>query len=203
MRASTSTVWEERARDRALNVVLPLLESEGYDKIQLVDVAEKARMSLATIYKYFPSRDELLVAAVERWMDENAYQFPPLRDEPIFDALMRVYRKIFEPWEEHPRMLEAYVRARASTHGSRLLAHGEAAVIPVLNAILSGLDPAFAEDLSMIITHVNYSVYTHVASGQMDVSEILPTFERTLSRLLNPQRPASAKARTKATTRPR
>ena len=101
MRASTSTVWEERARDRALNVVLPLLESEGYDKIQLVDVAEKARMSLATIYKYFPSRDELLVAAVERWMDENAYQFPPLRDEPIFDALMRVYRKIFEPWEEH------------------------------------------------------------------------------------------------------
>jgi AcrR family transcriptional regulator len=180
---------------------LPLLESEGYDKIQLAEVAEKARMSLATIYKYFPSRDELLVAAVERWMDENAYQFPPLRDEPIFEALMRIYRKIFEPWEEHPRMLEAYVRARATAHGSRLLEHGEAAVVPVLSAILGGLDPAFAEDLSMIITHVNYSVYTHVASGQMKVSEILPTFERTLSRLLNPERPANLKAHTKASKR--
>jgi AcrR family transcriptional regulator len=201
MRASTSSVWEERARDRALSVVLPLLESEGYDKIQLVDVAEKARMSLATIYKYFPSRDELLVAAVERWMDENAYQFPPLRDEPIFDALMRVYRKIFEPWEEHPRMLEAYVRARASGHGSRLLAHGEAAVTPVTREIMSGLDPTFAEDLGMIIMHVNFSVYTHVASGQMKISEILPTFERTLSRLLNPEQPANFTARTKATTR--
>jgi AcrR family transcriptional regulator len=186
MRASTSSVWEERARDRALSVVLPLLESEGYDKIQLADVAEKARMSLATI---------------ERWMDENAYQFPPLRDEPIFDALMRIYRKIFEPWEEHPRMLEAYVRARASGHGSRLLAHGEAAVIPVTREIMSGLDPAFAEDLGMIIMHVNFSVYTHVASGQMKISEILPTFERTLSRLLNPERPANSKARTNTTTR--
>jgi TetR/AcrR family transcriptional regulator, cholesterol catabolism regulator len=198
MRASTSRVWEERARDRAISAVLPLLEAEGYDRIQLVDVADKARMSLATIYKYFPSRDELLVAAVERWMDENAYQFPPLRDEPVFEALMRVYRKIFRPWEEHPRMLEAFVRARTTAYGSRLIARGEAAVAPVLSAILSGLDPAFAEDLGMIITHVNYSVYTHVAAGQMKISEILPTFERTLYRILNPEINENFKARSRS-----
>jgi TetR/AcrR family transcriptional regulator, cholesterol catabolism regulator len=190
MRASTSRVWEERARDRAISAVLPLLEAEGYDRIQLVDVADKARMSLATIYKYFPSRDELLVAAVERWMDENAYQFPPLRDEPVFEALMRVYRKIFRPWEEHPRMLEAFVRARTTAYGSRLIARGEAAVVPVLSAILSGLDP--------IITHVNYSVYTHVAAGQMKISEILPTFERTLYRILNPEINENFKARSRS-----
>ena len=49
----------------------------GFDKWQLRDVAEIAKVSLATIYKHFPSRDDLIVATVERWMDEHVYK--PIR----------------------------------------------------------------------------------------------------------------------------
>jgi TetR/AcrR family transcriptional regulator, cholesterol catabolism regulator len=190
------TVDADRAltmRTRALRVVLPLLEGKGYENVQLGHVAEEAHMSLATIYKYFPSRDELMVAAVELWMDENVYQFEPLRNEPTFDALMRVFRTIYEPWVEHPRMLEAFVRARATAHGSLLIAQGHAAVEPIIREILGDLDPGFVDDIEMIMIHVNSSIYTSVASGQMRISEVLPTFERTLSRILSADTKAKRK----------
>jgi TetR/AcrR family transcriptional regulator, cholesterol catabolism regulator len=182
-----STINAGRAqaiRARTLRAVLKLLETKGYENTQLSQVAEKAHTSLATIYKYFPSRDELMVAAIELWMDENVYQFKPLLNEPTFDALMRVFRTIYEPWVNHPRMLDAFERARVTTHGSRLIAQGQIAVVPILREILGDLDPTFVDDLGMILIHVNSSVYSSVASGQMKISDALPTFERTLSRIL-------------------
>jgi TetR/AcrR family transcriptional regulator, cholesterol catabolism regulator len=171
-------------RTRALRAVLRLLEAKGYENIQLGQVAEEAHMSLATIYKYFFSRDELLVAAVEVWMDENVYQFKMPRNESTFEALIRVFRTIYEPWAKHPRMLDAFVRAAATTCGSRLIGQGQIAVAPVIRKILGDLDPAFVDDVEMIMIHVNSSIYTSVASGQMNITDAVPTFERTLSRLL-------------------
>lgn len=34
--------------------------------------------------------------------------------ESLYEALMRMFRTIFEPWEKHPDMLRAYSRARAA-----------------------------------------------------------------------------------------
>ncbi|WP_324198896.1 hypothetical protein [Nocardia amamiensis] len=36
-------------------------------------MARRARVSLATIYSRFATRDELIVAAVERWMAPHGY----------------------------------------------------------------------------------------------------------------------------------
>ncbi len=54
-----------------LDVVAEQLSSAGYDGLQLRNVARAARVSLSTVYKHFPSRDDLVIAAVERWMAEN------------------------------------------------------------------------------------------------------------------------------------
>ncbi|BEK87505.1 TetR/AcrR family transcriptional regulator [Nocardia seriolae] len=64
---------EEAIRARILHEVRTLLESDGYDAVQLREVARRARVSLTTIYKLFPTRDELLISAIERWMEENTY----------------------------------------------------------------------------------------------------------------------------------
>ena len=51
-------------RDRILDIVAELLETEGYDAVQLREVARRARTSLATIYKRYSTRDELILAAL-------------------------------------------------------------------------------------------------------------------------------------------
>src|SRR4029078_9894047 len=99
--------------DPILATVVDLLETEGYDAVQLREVARRARTSLATIYKRYGTRDELILAALDAWMEEtrcSGLPKPQDTDESIYLGLMRVLRTIFEPWERHPAMLKAYFR---------------------------------------------------------------------------------------------
>ncbi len=170
-----------------LEAVEELLKSVGFDKWQLRDVAEVARVSLATIYKHFPSRDELILATVERWMKEHAYEPIQARrpGEPLFDALIRMFRTIFEPWEKHPMMLDAFVRASSSVGGERLFAQGAASVEPMSGAF-EGLNPSDVADLGEILTNVTFGAMSRYVVGAIPVTGILPAIERTLSWLREP-----------------
>src|SRR5690348_2198813 len=111
-----------RRADPILDIVVEMLDSEGYEAVQLREVARRARVSLATIYKRYPTRDELIVAALEGWMDANRYARLPslIEDLPggsIYVDLMHVMKTIFEPWERHPLMLRSYFRARSGPGG--------------------------------------------------------------------------------------
>src|SRR4029453_11915951 len=107
----TWLLMDGKGQDRIVDIVVELLETEGYDAVQLREVARRARTSLATIYKRYGTRDELILAALDCWMEENRYSGltkPHEADQSLYAGLMRVLRTIFEPWEQHPAMLNAY-----------------------------------------------------------------------------------------------
>jgi TetR/AcrR family transcriptional regulator, cholesterol catabolism regulator len=52
--------------DRLLDVIVDILETDGYDAVQLREVARRARTLLATIYERYATRDEMIAAALER-----------------------------------------------------------------------------------------------------------------------------------------
>jgi AcrR family transcriptional regulator len=172
-------------RDAILDVVTDLLATGGTDAVQLRAVARRAHVSLATIYKHFPTRDELVVAALERWMDEHCYArlSAPPPGETLYDGLMRVFRQVFEPWERTPRMLEAYHRARTGPLGARLDGQGADAVEPVARAVLARAEPAYAQDIALVLTNMAYAVVGRFAGGDLEATAILPTLERAVFRL--------------------
>lgn len=173
--------------DPILDVVVEILETEGYDAVQLREVAKRARTSLTTIYKRFPTRDTLILAALQRWMDENRYAGlatqTPAPGESIYQGLMRVFRTIFEPWERHPDMLRAYFRARSAPGGQRLVSRGLDAVIPAAMAVLSHAEPELVEELPPIVSNLAYGLVARFAAGEIPITEILPTLDRALFRL--------------------
>ena len=173
--------------DRLLDIVVDILESDGYDAVQLREVARRARTSLSTIYKRYPTRDALILAALECWMDENRYAAlatqTPDPDESLYDGLMRVFRTIFEPWERHPDMLRAYYRARSAPGGQRLVSKGLDSVIPAVMAVLGEADPDLVEELPPIVSHLAYGMVARFAAGELAITEILPTLDRALYRL--------------------
>jgi AcrR family transcriptional regulator len=59
------------ATDRILAVVASMLESEGTAAVQLPQVARAAQVSLRTVYQNFGSREGLILAAVEAWMESH------------------------------------------------------------------------------------------------------------------------------------
>ncbi len=171
--------------DDILNIVIKLLEDHGYDNWQLRDVAEQAHASLATIYKHFRSREDLVVAAVERWMEENIYRpfHQPSEGEPLFESLSRMFHTILEPWEQHPTMLNVFVRACSTKARDRLRAQGTAAIAPLSAAYERELEGEFQRDVTMILTNVVEGALTRYVNGEIAVTDILPTLERTLHRL--------------------
>jgi TetR/AcrR family transcriptional regulator, cholesterol catabolism regulator len=176
---------QARAREAIVGVVVELLESGGYDAVQVRAVAKRARVSQSTIYNFFPTRHELIATAVGRWMETNIYA--SVADPPpgmsLYERLMWVFRQVFEPWERNPRMLEAYCRARAGPGGSRLDLEGRAAVEPASLAMLSQLDPVYADDVSKILSNVAFAVMARFAAGEIAVTDMLPLLDRTVLRL--------------------
>ncbi|MFC9875595.1 TetR family transcriptional regulator [Nocardia salmonicida] len=170
---------------RIIDVVVEMLMSDGYDELQLKEVARRAQVSLATVYKKFATRDELIVAAVTRWMAINSYAELelPVAGESLRDGLVRVIRHVFEPWERNPRMLEAYHNARRGIGGRQLDAQGVSAVLPVAAMLFEGYDPAYVEDIGLIVTNMIYALTGRFVDKELDVTEILPTLERAIDRL--------------------
>ncbi|KGI69194.1 TetR/AcrR family transcriptional regulator [Mycolicibacterium rufum] len=170
--------------ERLLATVVDILESDGYDAVQLRAVARRARTSLATIYKRYPTRDELIFAALEAWMVENRYAgvVPHARapGESLYAALMQLFRRIFEPWERHPRMLTAFYRVRSSPGGKRLLDRGLGIVGPAGLELLSGVDDEFIRDFDAIVSSVVYGLLGRFATGEIAITDILPTLDRTV-----------------------
>lgn len=171
-------------RDRILDIVAVLLETEGYDAVQLREVARRARTSLATIYKRYSTRDELILAALHSWMDEHRYaglvhQSPP-PGESVYEGMTRLLRSIFEPWEDHPAMLTAFFRARAASGGQELFRRGLDITVPSFMEVLADVDEEFIRDLEAILSTVIYGLLGRFSAGELDIAEIVPILDRTV-----------------------
>ncbi|MBU8815986.1 TetR/AcrR family transcriptional regulator [Mycolicibacterium goodii] len=174
----------EERDDRLLDVVTEILETEGYEAVQLREVARRARTSLATIYKRFSTRDDLILAALEYWMQKNRYSgVTPRRRTPgvsLYAALTGLLRTIFEPWERHPAMLEAYFRVRSSRSGQKLFRFGFDIVAPAGLELLADVDDEFVADLDTIVSTVVYGLLGRFTAGEIAVTDIVPILDRTV-----------------------
>ena len=74
------TASQAARRQRVIQAALELGAEGGYDAVQMRDVAVTANVALATIYRYFSSKDDLLAAAMTEWtgrLKSRVAQSPP------------------------------------------------------------------------------------------------------------------------------
>jgi AcrR family transcriptional regulator len=188
--------------EAVVGVVVDLLESEGYAAVHLREVSERAGVSLRTIYKYFSTRDELILVALERWMEAHAYagMADPPPDSSLYEGLMWGLRLVFEPWERNPRMLEAFYRARMGPGGERLGAQGHLAVKPWAGAVLDRLDPGYAADIDLVLSLVVQAALARFVAGDLAVTDILLVIERAVFRLTTDNEPLARTRRQRRQT---
>ena len=68
--ASALTRNQAARRERVIRAALELAAEGGYDVVQMRDVAARAQVALGTIYRYFPSKDALLLAVMVQWLGD-------------------------------------------------------------------------------------------------------------------------------------
>src|SRR3546814_8718937 len=103
-------------RQRLLVAALQLGSVGGYDAVQMRDVAASAGVALGTIYRYFPSKDSLLAAAMVEWMEDLERRLNrrgptgSSAAERVYDVLSRAVHTM----QRQPKLAEAVITALTS-----------------------------------------------------------------------------------------
>jgi AcrR family transcriptional regulator len=90
-------------RERILGAVADLLEQGDAEELTVPAVAEASGVSLRTIYRYYPTREELLEAA-GRWIGDDLLKHPYPRD---LDEVANLYQEGARDFDERPGLVRA------------------------------------------------------------------------------------------------
>jgi AcrR family transcriptional regulator len=100
-------------RRRVLDATLQLAAEGGFDAVQMRDVAAAADVALGTVYRYFASKERLLLEAMaEQQADLRSYlaTHPP-RDATPAARVVAVLRRANRSLREHSDVSAAMVRS--------------------------------------------------------------------------------------------
>ncbi|MXG88665.1 TetR family transcriptional regulator [Nocardioides flavescens] len=122
MGESTSTQLDQRLdrRRRILDTAISLATDGGYDAVQMRAVAERSEVALGTLYRYFPSKVHLLVAAMQREFEraEARVRAAPVPGGTPADRVLHLLRTLSRDLQDDPHLTEALTRAFVSADAS-------------------------------------------------------------------------------------
>ncbi|MGH9259185.1 MAG: TetR family transcriptional regulator [Acidimicrobiales bacterium] len=177
-------------RRRVIDAAFELGAERGYDAVQMRDVSAIANVSLATIYRYFSSKDHLLAAAMTEWtakLEGRVAQSPP-RGDTAADQLVDVLGRACRAMSRQPKLSAALVRALSSADPGVQQSAGQVQrqIESMASGILVDLDPRVQTDIMAVLGHVWYSTLVAWANGRSDFDTVVAELERAVRVLVEP-----------------
>ena len=172
--ADALTSCQAARRQRVLVSALELAADGGYEAVQMRDVATSAGVALGTIYRYFPSKDALLAAAMVEWMEDlerRVTQRGPqgaTTAERVYDVL----RRAVSTMEKQPKLAEAVINALTSDDeaaGRASISTTDVMTRVMLQAFPSDIDPATEASIAKVLGHVWFSCLVAWKNGVGDM----------------------------------
>ena len=107
---------QQERRERMLASTAELALEGGWDAVQMREVAQRADVALGTLYRYFPSKEFLLVSVmisdIEGLADRLAVR-PPEGEDPV-ERVVDVLRRANRALQRQPQVTIAMIRALVS-----------------------------------------------------------------------------------------
>ncbi|HEV3495347.1 MAG TPA: TetR family transcriptional regulator [Actinomycetes bacterium] len=170
----TLTRSQQARRERVIRAALELGAEGGYDAVQMRDVAARAEVALGTIYRYFPSKDALLVAVMVQWVEDlqrRVTRHPPTGATTV-DRITDVLGRALRTMDHEPRLTAAVLTAMTSGDPAAV-----DAMLEVTGVMARILQPAFPPDVdpeveaaaAKVLGHVWWSATIAWANGMGDL----------------------------------
>lgn len=107
---------QQDRHDRMLNVTARLATEGGYDAVQMRAVAVEADVALGTLYRYFPSKEHLLVSVMLRQIESlhDRLRVKPPQGAHAVDRVVDVLRRANGALQRQHQFTIAMLRALAS-----------------------------------------------------------------------------------------
>lgn len=187
-RSGELTAEQRDRRRRVIDAAFELGAERGYEAVQMRDVSAHAGVSLATIYRYFSSKDHLLAAGMTEWtasLQAQVVRSPPRGDtaaQQLSDVLHRACRAM----ARQPRLSAALVRALSSADEGvqECAAAVQQQIEATVSDILVDLEPAVRSDVVAVLGHVWYSTLVAWANGRIDFDTVTAELDRAIAVLV-------------------
>src|SRR5918996_2468502 len=162
-------------RERVIRAALDLGAEGGYDAVQMRDVAGRADVALGTIYRYFPSKDALLLAVMVQWLgdlEQRGMRHPPRASSTTVERIMDVLGRALRSMDREPRLTAAVIAAMTAGDPASVAAIGEVTETMariMLSAFPPDIDPAVGGSAAQGLGHVWWSATIAWANGMGDI----------------------------------
>jgi AcrR family transcriptional regulator len=105
-----------RRMRRIVDAAVDLAEKGGFEAVRLRDVAEKSDVALGTLYKYFRSKEDILLFALNEEVErlENTLVSRPETNGPSRQRAIEFFRRSTRALSRRPQLARAMVRAMAA-----------------------------------------------------------------------------------------
>ncbi len=186
----TLTGSQEARRERMLAAALELGRKGGWDSVQMREVANRAEVALGTLYRYFPSKEHLLVSVMLGQVDGLADRLavkPPTSADPV-KRVVEVLTRANENLQREPEVTRATIRA---------LVAGNHDVAPVVSEVRDSMRRIIADALGEepqgseqrlleidLLSDVWLAVLVSWISGVLPIEGIVPRIEDATLALL-------------------
>jgi TetR/AcrR family transcriptional regulator, cholesterol catabolism regulator len=93
-------------RNLILDTALGSVRQRGFDQVQMREVSEDARLSIGTLYRYFPSKEALMAHVLERWCEAYWEQLEHVSEgSSNVERLIELSRRSIKAFEDEPNFL--------------------------------------------------------------------------------------------------
>jgi len=181
---------QQERRDRIVRAAITLLEHGEYDAIQMRDVAQEAAVALATVYRYFTSKEHLYAAALLEWAANFPAREQPKRSNGASDEdrLRALMRRAVRAFERYPQMMrvEIVIESSPDPNARALFDQFAARNVGTLTDSLSSADAATA---AAIVETVNSVLATRLrawALGRITIGDVDRSVQKTLDLIFAP-----------------
>ena len=162
----TLTAPQLERRQRIMDAAAELARAGGYDAVQMREVAASADVALGTLYRYFPSKEHLLVSILldqVQLLGKYVARHPPAGEDPharVVELLRRATRAL----QAEPRLTAATLRAFVSPDPSIavVVRATERATTDVILTVLQ--DGACGRDARAVARYLQYIGMASLAS---------------------------------------
>ncbi len=179
----------DAARDRRaqiIQVAVRLMQRRSYDEVQMRDVTVEAGMAIATIYRYFGSKDHLLAAGLLEWSQRFPQDVRRTEATTSLDELEESYRRAARSFERYPSFYSHLERLRQTSDPAAALLYAEFATRQneAFGVSLRRLRPERRERIVAVMDAVLDSSLREWSRGRKTIAEVIAAIDSAAELLL-------------------
>jgi TetR/AcrR family transcriptional regulator, cholesterol catabolism regulator len=166
-------------RAKIIEAVIDLIADVGAEAVQMRDVAQRSGVALATVYRYFSSKDHLLAAALEDWQKRLTRRILASRggrtDRDPLPGVQEYLRRAQRAFYRNPQMTALMLHTATSTdpEARATIDQMNRTNVEMFNSLLDGLAPDDIPNITFGLNAALSNALAGVLTGMLTLEESL------------------------------